>query len=176
MIPYLRWWSHLFIICHQVSADLPSALVIIYNHPLFTVVEPFIYNLQQYQCTTGNYAATVGHCEVWVEYCLCIISSQLILDFSFRNTSKDRTFILFQHVQWTLLTLIVSKYWVSRGWYWLVLGGGGSEQGSTGCQNDELSENIWFAWSKPSNHWIFEEGKSDYGQTDTQTDRQNFLL
>ena len=28
---------------------------------------------------------------------------------------------------------------------WLVLGGTGSEQGGTGCQHDELSENIWFA-------------------------------
>ena len=46
----------------------------------------------------------------------------------------------------------IIEYWVSRGRYWLVLGGTGSEQGSTGCQHDELSENIWFAWSKPSNH------------------------
>ena len=60
---------------------------------------------------------------------------------------------------------------VSRGRYWLVLGGTWSEQGGTGCQHDELSENIWFAWSKPSNHWIFEEGKSDDGQTNPQTDR-----
>ena len=37
-----------------------------------------------------------------------------------------------------------------------------------------IVENIWFAWSKPSNHWIFEEGKSDYGQTHRH--RQNFLL
>ena len=36
----------------------------------------------------------------------------------------------------------------------------------------KLSENIWFAWSKSSNYLIFEEGKSDYGQTHTQTDRQ----
>ena len=68
----------------------------------------------------------------------------------------------------------------SRGRYWLVLGGTGSEQGGTGCQHDELSENIWFAWSKPSNYLKFGEGKSDYGQThrqtDTQTDTQNFLL
>ena len=53
----------------------------------------------------------------------------------------------------------------------MVLGGTGSEQGGTGCQHDELSENIWFAWSKSSNYLIFEEGKSDYGQTDTHTDR-----
>ena len=53
----------------------------------------------------------------------------------------------------------------------MVLGGTGSEQGGTGCQHDELSENIWFAWSKSSNYLIFEEGKSDYGQTDTHTHR-----
>ena len=74
----------------------------------------------------------------------------------------------------------IVEYCVSRGRYWLVLGGTGSEQGGTGCQYDELSENIWFAWSKSSNYWIFEGGKSDYGQTDKQTDkqtdRQNFLL
>ena len=52
----------------------------------------------------------------------------------------------------------------------MVLGGDGSEQGSTGCQNDELSENIWFAWSLSSNYLIFEEGKSDYGQTDKRTE------
>ena len=46
----------------------------------------------------------------------------------------------------------IIEYWVSRGRYWLVLGGTGSEQGGTGCKHDELSENIWFAWSKPSNH------------------------
>ena len=66
----------------------------------------------------------------------------------------------------------IIEYWVSRGRYWLVLGGTGSEQGGTGCQHDELSENIWFAWSKSSNYWIFEEGKRDYGQTNPQ----NFLL
>ena len=65
----------------------------------------------------------------------------------------------------------IIEYWVSRGRYWLVLGGTGSEQGGTGCQHDELSENIWFAWSKSSNYLIFEEGKSDYGQTDTHTHR-----
>ena len=53
---------------------------------------------------------------------------------------------------------------VGRGQQWLLLGVTGSEQGGTGCQYDEPSENIWFAWSKPSNHWIFEEGKSDDGQ------------
>ena len=46
----------------------------------------------------------------------------------------------------------IIEYWVSRGWYWLVLGGTGSEQGGTGCQHDELSENIWFAWSRSSNY------------------------
>ena len=34
----------------------------------------------------------------------------------------------------------IIEYWVSRGRYWLVLGGTGSEQGGTGCQHDELSE------------------------------------
>ena len=38
----------------------------------------------------------------------------------------------------------IIEYWVSRGQCWLVLGGTGSEQGGTGCQHDELSENIWF--------------------------------
>ena len=42
----------------------------------------------------------------------------------------------------------IIEYWVSRGRYWLVLGGTGSEQGGTGCQHDELSENIWFSCSK----------------------------
>ena len=65
----------------------------------------------------------------------------------------------------------IIEYWVSRRRYWLVLSATGSEQGSTGCQHDELSENIWFAWSRSSNYWIFEEGKSDYGQTHTQTHR-----
>ena len=37
------------------------------------------------------------------------------------------------------------KYWVTRGRYWLVLSGTGSKQGGTGCQHDELSQNIWFA-------------------------------
>ena len=60
-------------------------------------------------------------------------------------------------------------------WYWLVLGATGSEQGSTGCQCDMLSENIWFTWCKPSNYSIFGEGKGDDGQTNGQTDRQNFL-
>ena len=72
-----------------------------------------------------------------------------------------------------LLVLISTwLYSVGRGQHWLLLGVTGSEQGGTGCQYDEPSENIWFAWSKPSNHWIFEEGKSDDGQTDTQTHRQ----
>ena len=54
----------------------------------------------------------------------------------------------------------------------MVFGGTGSEQGGTVCQHDKLSENIWFAWCKPSNSSIFGEGKSDYGQTHTQTHRQ----
>ena len=54
----------------------------------------------------------------------------------------------------------------------MVLGGTGSEQGGTGCQHNELSENIWFTCCKPSNYPIIGEGKSDYGQTDTQTDTQ----
>ena len=74
MIPYLRWWSHLFIICHQVSADLPSALVIIYNHPLFTVVEPFIYNLLPSQCRssrTGTWPSTLTQHTVKEEGYVC---------------------------------------------------------------------------------------------------------
>ena len=66
----------------------------------------------------------------------------------------------------------IIEYWVSTGRYWLVLGGTGSEQGGTGCQYDELSENVWFAWSTSSNYWIFKEVKSNYGHTDRQTDRQ----
>ena len=37
-------------------------------------------------------------------------------------------------------------------------------------QHDMLSENIWFAWSKSPNYWVFEERKSDYGQTDRHTE------
>ena len=63
--------------------------------------------------------------------------------------------------------------WVGILRYWLVLGGTGSEQGSTGCQCDMLSENIWFTCCKPSSNYpIIGEGKSDYGQTDRQTNRQ----
>ena len=46
----------------------------------------------------------------------------------------------------------IIEYWVSRGLYWLVLGGTGSEQGDTGCQCDMLSENIELTRSKPSNY------------------------
>jgi len=46
----------------------------------------------------------------------------------------------------------IIEYWVSGGRYWLVLGGIGSDQGDTGCQHVEFSENILFAWSKLSNH------------------------
>ena len=78
-----------------------------------------------------------------------------------------------------LVSVVTWWYWISSLRYWLVLGGTGSEQGSSGCQCDMLSENIWFTWCKPSNSSIFGEGKSDYGQTHTQThrhtDRQNFL-
>ena len=59
--------------------------------------------------------------------------------------------------------------------YWLVLGGTGTEQGNIGCQCDMLSEDIWFTQCKPSNYSIFGEGKSDDGQTDRETDTQNFL-
>ena len=37
-------------------------------------------------------------------------------------------------------------------WCWSVLGDTGSKHGGTGCQCDMLSENIWFTWSKPTNH------------------------
>ena len=69
----------------------------------------------------------------------------------------------------------IIEYWVSRGRYWLVLGGTGSEQGGTGCQCNMLSENIWFTWCTPSNYSIFREGKSDDGQTDRQTNRISYL-
>ena len=59
----------------------------------------------------------------------------------------------------------------------MIFGGTGSEQGGTGCQHDEVSENIWFAWSK---YQIIEYSKKEKvitdKQTDRQTDRQNFLL
>ena len=60
---------------------------------------------------------------------------------------------------------VVLGHWVSKGWYWLVFGYTGSEQGGTGCQCDMLSESKWFTRSKPSYHSIFEEGKSDDAQT-----------
>ena len=46
----------------------------------------------------------------------------------------------------------IIEYWVSRGLYWLVLSGTGSEQGGTGCQHDEFSENIWVVWPRSSNY------------------------
>ena len=55
---------------------------------------------------------------------------------------------------WRAVPVVTWWYWVSIGWYWSVLGDTGSNQGGTGCQCDMLSENIWFTWSKPSNHWI----------------------
>ena len=42
----------------------------------------------------------------------------------------------------------IIEYWVSKGRYWLVLGGTVSEQVGIGSKHDKLSENIWFAWSK----------------------------
>ena len=39
-----------------------------------------------------------------------------------------------------------------------MLGDTGSKHGGTGCQCDMLSENIWFTWSKPSNHTGSVEG------------------
>ena len=56
------------------------------------------------------------------------------------------------------------------GWYSVVPGQNRAVLDA--MMHDELSENIWFAWSKSSNYLIFEEGKSDYGHTH----RQNFLL
>ena len=50
MIPYLRWWSQLFIICYQISADLPSALVVaggdIMKIPYLRRWSSFIFNCQ----------------------------------------------------------------------------------------------------------------------------------
>ena len=60
---------------------------------------------------------------------------------------------------------VVLGHWVIKGWYWLVFGYTGSEQGGTGCQCDMLPESKWFTRSKPSYHSIFEEGKSDDAQT-----------
>ena len=70
------------------------------------------------------------------------------------------------------VSVVTWWYWISILRYWLVLGGTGSEQGSTGYQCDMLSENIWFTCCKPSNYPIIGEGKSDNGQTNGQTDRQ----
>ena len=41
---------------------------------------------------------------------------------------------------------------VSRGQDWLVMGVTGSEQGGTGCQHDEFSENRWVVWPRSSNY------------------------
>ena len=53
---------------------------------------------------------------------------------------------------WRAVPVVTWWYWVSIGWYWSVLGDTGSKDGGTGCQCDMLSKNIWFTWSKPSNH------------------------
>ena len=66
------------------------------------------------------------------------------------------------------VSVVTLWYWLSILRYWVVFGG-------TGCQCDMLSENMWFTWCKPSNYSIFGEGKSDDGQIDKKTDRQNFL-
>ena len=71
----------------------------------------------------------------------------------------------------------IIENWVSRGRYWLILGGTGSEQGGTGCQHDELSKKYGL---HGLNHQIIEYSKKEKvitdRQTDKQTDRQNFLL
>ena len=54
--------------------------------------------------------------------------------------------------RWRAVLVVTWWYWVSIGWCWSVVGDTGSNQGGTGCQCDMLSENIWFTWSKPSNH------------------------
>ena len=77
---------------------------------------------------------------------------------------------------WWLNHQIIEN-WVSRGRYWLILNGTGSEQGGTGCQHDELSEKNGL---HGLNHQIIEYSKKEKvitdRQTDKQTDRQNFLL
>ena len=60
----------------------------------------------------------------------------------------------------------IVEYWVSRERYWLVLGVTGPEQGGTGCQHDELSENIWFATLHGLNHQIIEYSKKEKVMTD----------
>ena len=42
---------------------------------------------------------------------------------------------------------------------WSILGGGRSEQGSTGGKCHMLSENVWFSWYKPSKYLILRERK-----------------
>ena len=50
MIPYLRWGSHSFIICYQICADLPSAIVVtgagVIKIPYLRWWRSFIYNCQ----------------------------------------------------------------------------------------------------------------------------------
>ena len=61
-----------------------------------------------------------------------------------------------------------SNHSIFGAWY-LVLGGTGSEQGSTGCQCDMLSENIWL---HGVNHEIIQYSEKEKLMTDRQMDRQ----
>ena len=124
MIPYLRWWSHLFIICHQVSADLPSALVIIYNDPLFTVVEPIICNLLQYhwRCSffpRNDQQWVIVKCEWEIAYVL-FPHNQSRTFHSEIWAKKQRSSI--HHFPSSLLLLLyyVSHFQISR-WWWPML-------------------------------------------------------
>ena len=56
------------------------------------------------------------------------------------------------------------------GWYSVVLGGTGSEQSGTGCQHDELSENIYGLHGL--NNQIIEYLKMEKVITDKQTNRK----
>ena len=71
-----------------------------------------------------------------------------ILTYNCAHVRSTKESLTFQYDRWW--------YLVSRGQYWLELGGTGSEQGSTGCQCNMLSENIWFTWCTSSNYSILE--------------------
>ena len=86
---------------------------------------------------TGWYLMVLGYYRVLCQYRAVLVASVICFQKIFGLHGLNHQII---------------EYWVSRGRYWLVLCVTGSEHGGTGCQHDELSENIWFAWSKSSNY------------------------
>ena len=115
-----------------------------------------------YICMFGIFCISCIFCILCI---LCIFCIIFIFGIFFRIrlilSSRFQKYITSQVSQ--VLPLFVSVvtwwYWISMLRLWLVLGGTGSEQGSTGCQCSMLSENIWFTWCTPSNYSIFREGK-----------------